>query len=604
MGDEAQKRNTDCVYFLASPLTCKKGADCEYRHSEAARVNPRDCWYWLSGNCLNASCSFRHPPLDGRPGVSVSNPSQVAGGTSSTATSTVATTAAAAPSTPSTSTTVSASSNTSKSTVPCYFFSQGYCAKGVKCSFSHGPSTQFRKEATTYQRPHVNEPPANGEGNGVSHAKQQSQERKPGAQIRPIRDAVPSREAGYFPSNVYKLSASGVPPPSGKRFFGNTGERLEQNSQVGGLKPVHNIDDTTRNAQVVENRISQAHFSSECVDQFPTNDKGSTKGQRSHLDLARTRESRQPSATYVARTSDILPGSEIQDPFYELEGQLSAGELHANDLRNHLKRKKSDTAYSGQLRDFRAKEFSKDRVIGGRLASRAVSVAESKDVVPVNSKRARQEKESSTFSGPKSLAQIKAEKSKAVTQGSPEAEDSMDDCKTVELDPGELKGVDEESAFKLPGSLLPESCKGPQGDHHDTQFEETKSEQKNVSSEHEGTSQELRPGVGINDSNGLSSEIVPLGVSKEAEAAINHSSEMHFAYISKTRHSLGNEETLGGKKRALHTEEGTRSETDNVSADELMEDGSEALENAADTEYASEYDEEDDFHKKLGSFLS
>lgn len=24
MGDELQKRNTDCVYFLASPLTCKK----------------------------------------------------------------------------------------------------------------------------------------------------------------------------------------------------------------------------------------------------------------------------------------------------------------------------------------------------------------------------------------------------------------------------------------------------------------------------------------------------------------------------------------------------------------------------------------------------
>ncbi|KAK9274669.1 hypothetical protein L1049_021920 [Liquidambar formosana] len=59
--DEALKRNTDCVYFLASPLTCKKGSECEYRHSEYARVNPRDCWYWLNGNCLNPKCAFRHP---------------------------------------------------------------------------------------------------------------------------------------------------------------------------------------------------------------------------------------------------------------------------------------------------------------------------------------------------------------------------------------------------------------------------------------------------------------------------------------------------------------------------------------------------------------
>uniref|UniRef100_A0A5B7CDF7 Putative zinc finger CCCH domain-containing protein 17 isoform X1 n=1 Tax=Davidia involucrata TaxID=16924 RepID=A0A5B7CDF7_DAVIN len=59
--EEALKRNTDCVYFLASPLTCKKGSDCEYRHSDIARVNPRDCWFWLNGNCLNPKCGFRHP---------------------------------------------------------------------------------------------------------------------------------------------------------------------------------------------------------------------------------------------------------------------------------------------------------------------------------------------------------------------------------------------------------------------------------------------------------------------------------------------------------------------------------------------------------------
>lgn len=38
-----------------------QGIECEYRHSEIARLNPRDCWYWLAGSCLNPSCGFRHP---------------------------------------------------------------------------------------------------------------------------------------------------------------------------------------------------------------------------------------------------------------------------------------------------------------------------------------------------------------------------------------------------------------------------------------------------------------------------------------------------------------------------------------------------------------
>ncbi|KAK9665619.1 hypothetical protein RND81_14G124100 [Saponaria officinalis] len=64
MDEEFMKRCTDCVYFFASPFTCKKGVKCEYRHSDTARLNPRDCWYWLSGTCSNLSCRFRHPPLD------------------------------------------------------------------------------------------------------------------------------------------------------------------------------------------------------------------------------------------------------------------------------------------------------------------------------------------------------------------------------------------------------------------------------------------------------------------------------------------------------------------------------------------------------------
>ncbi|GLJ30863.1 hypothetical protein SUGI_0613510 [Cryptomeria japonica] len=107
MEEEAQKRYTDCVYFLASPLTCKKGIECEYRHSENARINPRHCWYWLNGNCLNPHCAFRHPPLEVHSPGSVNESSPASG-------------------------------NTSKTRVPCYFFFQGYCVKGDKCSYMHG----------------------------------------------------------------------------------------------------------------------------------------------------------------------------------------------------------------------------------------------------------------------------------------------------------------------------------------------------------------------------------------------------------------------------------------------------------------------------------
>ncbi|XP_019059200.1 PREDICTED: zinc finger CCCH domain-containing protein 17-like, partial [Tarenaya hassleriana] len=111
--EEALKRNTDCVYFLASPLTCKKGSECEYRHSEYARVNPRDCYYWLNGNCLNHKCGFRHPPLDGLLGNQ--------GGT---------------PAGPSP---AQAPLSAGKQAVPCVFFQKGMCIKGDRCAFVHVP---------------------------------------------------------------------------------------------------------------------------------------------------------------------------------------------------------------------------------------------------------------------------------------------------------------------------------------------------------------------------------------------------------------------------------------------------------------------------------
>ncbi|KAJ7299596.1 hypothetical protein O6H91_Y199100 [Diphasiastrum complanatum] len=116
--DAAKKKDTDCVYFLASPLTCKKGNDCEFRHSESARLNPRDCWFWLQGQCLNRDCAFRHPPVEGRPAPSP----------------------------------LPASANNSVKSL-CYYYSQGYCAKGDKCPFLHGKSPVVNSQLSTSQKP-------------------------------------------------------------------------------------------------------------------------------------------------------------------------------------------------------------------------------------------------------------------------------------------------------------------------------------------------------------------------------------------------------------------------------------------------------------------
>ncbi|KAM7487867.1 hypothetical protein LguiB_025351 [Lonicera macranthoides] len=118
--EQALRRNTDCVYFLASPLTCKKGSECEYRHSDVVRLNPRDCWFWLHSNCLNPKCTFRHPPLDGLPGIQVPTP---------VGQSLPPPQVAATPAGP---THVSG-----KQGVACIFFQKGFCLKGDRCPFFH-----------------------------------------------------------------------------------------------------------------------------------------------------------------------------------------------------------------------------------------------------------------------------------------------------------------------------------------------------------------------------------------------------------------------------------------------------------------------------------
>lgn len=196
--EEALKRNTDCVYFLASPLTCKKGSECEYRHSEYARVNPRDCWYWLNGNCLNAKCAFRHPPLDGLLGT------QAAPAVGSALPSSQATPqATAVPVTPVT----PATNNSSKQAVPCIFFQKGFCLKGDRCAFSHGPNPPTSTK--------VSQPSAVTHGSKPSNAKKAFGGLQKCTQEQKIPQASIAKEVGVAPQANPVPKVETAPPRNG-----------------------------------------------------------------------------------------------------------------------------------------------------------------------------------------------------------------------------------------------------------------------------------------------------------------------------------------------------------------------------------------------------
>ncbi|XP_059649834.1 zinc finger CCCH domain-containing protein 17 [Cornus florida] len=200
--EAALKRNTDCIYFLASPLTCKKGSECEYRHSDIARVNPRDCWYWLNGNCLNPKCAFRHPPLDGLLGAQTPTPARSSMAQSQTA---------AAPAT-------HAQYSSSKQAVPCIFFQKGLCLKGDKCSFLHAPNTTNNKVPQVAAAAPFTEPPTPVKTFGglerCTHEKKISQTTVPmPIELRPKAKPVAKVEI-TLPKNVAAVHKN-MPPPSG-----------------------------------------------------------------------------------------------------------------------------------------------------------------------------------------------------------------------------------------------------------------------------------------------------------------------------------------------------------------------------------------------------
>lgn len=193
------KRNTDCVYFLASPLTCKKGSECEYRHSEYARLNPRDCWYWLNGNCLNPKCTFRHPPLD----ASLGTQAATTVGSSAPPSQSLAMPAISSP------------CISSKQAVPCIFYQKGLCLKGDRCAFFHAPNPTA-KIPQALPTSHVTEPTTSKKTFGGLEKCNQEQ-KIPQANITnsvgvpPERKSAPRAETA-LPRNVAGVGRNISPP--------------------------------------------------------------------------------------------------------------------------------------------------------------------------------------------------------------------------------------------------------------------------------------------------------------------------------------------------------------------------------------------------------
>ncbi|CAI9262675.1 unnamed protein product [Lactuca saligna] len=242
--DEFLKRNTDCVYFLASPLTCKKGSECEYRHSDIARVNPRDCWYWLNGNCLNPKCAFRHPPLDGLLGAAdVSTPMAVAPPTSLP-----------------TLTPHPAPYPTPKQGVACIFFQKGFCLKGHLCPFLHGPPNSVN-----------NKPAQPGSANPVTDPPKMSiQDQKftpPETAQKPVefkgrQPPPPARNGGNKRERVVLPPVMGETLPTNPNPSVNHGYYVSENERVLNVK---DADEYSRDPSpgfdvLVDNQVEDSEY--------------------------------------------------------------------------------------------------------------------------------------------------------------------------------------------------------------------------------------------------------------------------------------------------------------------------------------------------------
>nr|CAB3460388.1 unnamed protein product [Digitaria exilis] len=217
-----RRSSADCVNFLASRFACSKGTKCQFRHCEGARFNP-SCWYWFQGNCVNPSCTFRHPQLE-----SLNRTKPVADPLLSRASASV------------------------KAASPCFFYYNSYCKKGGNCPFLHEPPTFSDvvgtcPGATTSDTATVN-------GNSAEDKK-----------IESWKYALANPHEGS-PEHIKKLHSKGVTESSSPVFNGATSNAPETSVDTVGymkssmLSDLSSGDSAMEHAEQDESRESSPGF--------------------------------------------------------------------------------------------------------------------------------------------------------------------------------------------------------------------------------------------------------------------------------------------------------------------------------------------------------
>lgn len=445
-----RRRGTDCVYYLASPLTCKKGSECEYRHSDAARVNPRDCWYWFNGNCANPKCSFRHPPLDDMLG----------------APATPRTSQQFAPQVP-----VLAQApaiGAAKPGVPCYYFQKGMCAKGNLCAFSHVP--QFAGSPALHQaakgfapavQPHLQSKNSNSWIKPSNSAQQNTTPAMHEEVKVSARNGVPaqqqsraynSSEAYQNHRNSYVLSRSYQPQPSVEDETAETGEFVREPSAGSSVVAGSVEDDAERSLKEVHNSYRRTGVEQHTGTRRQTHVgyelEKSHKSSSDRLLSERRLSSQRESAPVTANSSDLryrlLKQRRLNDPRSaqvpnRQDRRYPEDERHSDHRRRGEERATHDSLSRSRLHGriklpgetsldrlgpYSEKERRpRDRLSPPKQTDLRVKIhdrlkARSTEDTPVNNVKSSVVKASSgedaagvvNFSGPKSLAELRAKK--------------------------------------------------------------------------------------------------------------------------------------------------------------------------------------------------
>ncbi|KAK1418507.1 hypothetical protein QVD17_27652 [Tagetes erecta] len=408
--EELQKRFTDCVYFLASPLTCKKGIECNFRHSEIARLNPRDCWYWLGDCCYNPDCAFRHPPLEGFKEAYQESLNPTNG-----------------PTLP-----------VDKTNIPCYFFSKGFCNKADRCSFLHQP-TDCNKSTMT---------------NGVPCEKKISAGNNTGStpiQIENTHPHPPGTAQTEYPHTVMKhtpdqLAFKSEPAESEENVeqeeFVQSEENIVQSEEIG-VQSEENVvqsDSDVYNDQSSDGYVERENwlevtgfdvfveggdsqrlaYEEHAADLFPVNDE-----EHRELDFHYSEYGHYDKISGPSRVSIF---NRLSFKKRNIHNKMIFNVRRGTDLRDHLKkskvvdfdrriwrnfqsrgsRREVDFDHRGLLR----KTIPVNRYRPPLKRPRFLSSEVSRLRKPAQQQRRESWVESAVFTGPKTLDQIKEEKKK------------------------------------------------------------------------------------------------------------------------------------------------------------------------------------------------